>query len=85
MEALNYIISLFHPPSFLVTNSFQVQHGISSELDEVATSVRANSVALKGVISVPEHGHSGDLMNLNQQFRNELDLYASVVKVRVQN
>ena len=45
-------------------------------------SVKKNRIALKGVIAVPEIGHSGDLQNLNQNFRKSLDLYASVVKVR---
>jgi isocitrate dehydrogenase (NAD+) len=47
----------------------------------VVDSVNKNAICLKGVIAVPEHSHDSDLQNLNQRFRNELDLYANVVKV----
>ncbi len=62
-------------------HSFQVQHGVSAPLDEVTASVARNGICLKGVIAVPEVGYSGELQNLNQNFRTELDLYANVVKV----
>ncbi len=61
--------------------SAQVQHGVSAPLDEVTSSVARNGICLKGVIAVPEVGYSGELQNLNQNFRTELDLYANVVKV----
>ena len=41
-------------------------------------------MALKGVINAPSDinsGSPGELQNLNQLFRKNLDLYASVVKV----
>ncbi len=62
-------------------SSAQVQHGVSAPLDEVTSSVARNGICLKGVIAVPEVGYSGELQNLNQNFRTELDLYANVVKV----
>ncbi len=46
-------------------------------------SVERNGIALKGVIAVPESSFTGELQNLNQNFRKDLDLYANVVKVRV--
>ena len=36
---------------------------------------------MKGVINVPEFGRAGELLSLNQKFRNSLDLYANVCKV----
>ena len=36
---------------------------------------------MKGVINMPEFGRAGELLSLNQKFRNSLDLYANVVKV----
>lgn len=38
-------------------------------------------MALKGVINVPEFGRAGELLSLNQKFRNSNDLYANVCKV----
>ena len=61
---------------------FQVQHWNSNSLEDVQASVRKNGVAIKGVINVPDISFEGDLQNLNQRFRKELDLYANVVKVR---
>ncbi len=64
------------------TYCVKIQRGISSDLAKVTDSIRKNGIALKGVIAVPDIGFGGDLQNLNQKFRRELDLYASVVKVR---
>lgn len=61
---------------------FQVQRGNSADLSTVVDSVNANSICIKGVIAVPEVGHDGELQNLAQSFKNNLDLYANVVKVR---
>ena len=61
---------------------FQIQHGMSADLSTVVDSVTANGICIKGVIAVPEVGHDGDLQNVAQSFRNKLDLYANVVKVR---
>ena len=47
-------------------------------------SITKNGVALKGVFSIPEFspGNTGDLQNLNQKFRNSLDIYANVIQVK---
>ena len=55
---------------------------MSAELSTVVDSVSTNGICIKGVIAVPEVGHDGDLQNVAQSFRNQLDLYANVVKVR---
>ena len=55
---------------------------MSADLSTVVDSVNANGICIKGVIAVPEVGHDGDLQNVAQSFRNKLDLYANVVKVR---
>lgn len=60
----------------------EINHGASRSLDDVMASVRKNSVALKGVIGIPEVGFGGELMGLNTSLRKNLDLYANVVKVR---
>ena len=51
-------------------------------MEEVQASVKKNGVCIKGVINVPDQNFGGELQNLNQRFRKELDLYANVVKVR---
>ena len=47
-------------------------------------SINKNGVALKGVFSIPEFTptNTGDLQNLNQKFRNSLDIYANVIQVK---
>merc|ERR1711860_17359 len=50
--------------------------------EEVQESVKKNGVCIKGVINVPDQNFGGELQNINQRFRKELDLYANVVKVR---
>ena len=47
-------------------------------------SINKNGVALKGVFSIPEFSptNTGDLQNLNQKFRNSLDIYANVIQVK---
>ena len=61
----------------------QIQRGNSADLSTVVNSVNANTICIKGVIAVPEVGHDGDLQNLAQSFKNNLDLYANVVKVNI--
>merc|ERR1719177_17381 len=60
----------------------EVNRGASSSLEDVTALVKKNKVALRGVMGIPEYGQGGELMGLNSAFRNELDLYANVVKVR---
>ena len=59
----------------------EVQPNSSVSLERVQKSLNKNGVALKGVINIPEHGRAGELLSLNQKFRNSNDLYANVVKV----
>ena len=58
-----------------------MQPGTSVSLERVEKSLNKNGVALKGVINVPEFGRAGELLSLNQKFRNNNNLYANVVKV----
>ena len=37
---------------------------------------------MKGVISIPDITYTGELQNLNQLFRNSLDIYANVIHVK---
>ena len=55
---------------------------MSAPFEAIEKSLRKNGVAIKGVINVPEVARSGDLLSVNQEFRNKLDLYANVVKVK---
>merc|ERR1712141_795504 len=59
----------------------EVQPSTSASLERVQKSLNKNGVALKGVINIPEFGRAGELLSLNQKFRNSLDLYANVCKV----
>jgi len=78
-EVLN---SIGAPIDFETYHLSEIQHGMSADLSTVVDSVTANGICIKGVIAVPEVGHDGDLQNVAQSFRNKLDLYANVVKVR---
>jgi len=70
------------PIDFEVHHLSEIQRGNSADLNVVVDSVNANSICIKGVIAVPEVSHDGDLQNLAQSFKNSLDLYANVVKIR---
>lgn len=37
---------------------------------------------IKGVITTPALGEGGELESMNQKLRNQLDLYANVVKIK---
>ncbi|XP_030841657.1 isocitrate dehydrogenase [NAD] subunit beta, mitochondrial [Strongylocentrotus purpuratus] len=50
-------------------------------VDEVVESLKKNHVALKGIIHTPTGG-TGQLQTLNMKMRNELDLFANVVRCR---
>jgi len=60
----------------------EVQHRTSATLDQVVRSINRNQVAIKGVISIPDTAYTGELQNLNQHFRNGLDIYANVIRVK---
>ena len=69
------------PIEFQEYHLSEVQPNTSVSLERVQKSLNKNGVALKGVINVPEFGRAGELLSLNQKFRNSLDLYANVCKV----
>ena len=82
MDSVKEVLtSIGAPIDFETYHLSEVQHNISADLQTVVDSVNKNAICLKGVIAVPEHSHDSDLQNLNQRFRNELNLYANVVKV----
>ena len=81
-SARNVMQSMGVPIDFEEKYFSEVNHRNSCSLDDVMESINRNKVCLKGTITVPEAGFSGDLMGLNTSFRKELDLYANVVKVR---
>lgn len=66
---------------FLFHAQPKVNPGGGNTLEQVVKSLQKNSVCIKGVINVPEVGRAGELLSLNQKLRNQLDLYANVVKV----
>jgi len=70
------------PVDFEIFNLSEVNDAISAPFDAVEKSIRKNGVAIKGVINVPETSRTGELQSVNQHFRNNLDLYANVVKVK---
>uniref|UniRef100_C1C2H4 Isocitrate dehydrogenase [NAD] subunit, mitochondrial n=1 Tax=Caligus clemensi TaxID=344056 RepID=C1C2H4_CALCM len=83
MDSVMQVVSATGAPiDFETFHLSEIQHGTSASLQEVCDSVRKNGVCLKGVVAVPEVGYQGDLQNLNQNFKNDLDLYANVVKIR---
>merc|ERR1711953_214952 len=83
MDAVQTVVkSVGAPIDFEVMHLSEVQHWNSQSLEEVQASVKKNGVCIKGVINVPDQNFGGELQNLNQRFRKELDLYANVVKVR---
>ena len=68
---------------FIVFKFKKVNQALSAPFDAVQKSLRKNGVAIKGVINVPEQGRSGELLSVNQEFRNKMDLYANVVNVSI--
>ncbi|XP_040576032.1 isocitrate dehydrogenase [NAD] subunit beta, mitochondrial [Lepeophtheirus salmonis] len=83
MDSVIRVVSATGAPiNFETLQLSEVQHETSASLSDVCESVRKNGICIKGVIAVPEVNFEGDLQNLNQNFRNELDLYANVVKIR---
>nr|XP_054765884.1 isocitrate dehydrogenase [NAD] subunit beta, mitochondrial-like [Lytechinus pictus] len=54
----------------------------SAGVDDVVDSLKKNHVALKGIIHTPTAGGTGKLQTLNMKLRNELDLFANVVRCR---
>lgn len=83
MDSVQVVMkSIGAPIQFETMHLSEVQHWMSRPVDEVMNSVRKNGIALKGVINVPEINYDGEIQNINQSFRRELDLYANVVKIK---
>lgn len=55
---------------------------MSVPLETVVESIKANGIALKGILSSPATTQVGDIQTLNMQIRKELDLFANVVHIR---
>jgi len=60
----------------------ELQPGQSVPMSSVIESCRTHRVCLKGIIATPQHFEGSILQTLNMQFRQELDLFANVVRVR---
>merc|ERR1711997_518491 len=74
--------SLGAPVTFETMHLSEVQHWNSSKIEDVMDSVKKNGICLKGVINAPDMNYEGELMAINQQFRNSLDIYANVIHVK---
>ena len=46
-----------------------------NSLAEVKESIDRNRIAIKGVIDIPTVSYTGEVQNVNLQFRNALDLF----------
>merc|ERR1712210_189518 len=85
MDSVQAVLKSVNAPlSFDQLHLSEVQHRTSTSLENVVDSINKNGVALKGVFSIPEFSptNTGDLQNLNQKFRNSLDIYANVIQVK---
>jgi len=82
MESAREVLKNLNAPiEFEEFHLSEISPNTSVSLERVSKSLNKNGVALKGVINIPEHGRAGELLSLNQKFRNTLDLYANVVKI----
>jgi len=85
MDSVQAVLKSINAPlNFEQLHLSEVQHRTSTSLENVVESITKNGVALKGVFSIPEFspGNTGELQNLNQKFRNSLDIYANVIQVK---
>lgn len=62
----------------------EINPSMSVPLETVVESIKANGIALKGILSSPalDNNISGDLETLNMKIRKQLDLFANVVHIR---
>ncbi|KAK6196189.1 hypothetical protein SNE40_001460 [Patella caerulea] len=60
----------------------EVQPGQSATVGSVVESFKRNGVGLKGIIATPSSFKGGVLQTLNMQIRQELDLFANVVRIK---
>merc|ERR1711983_57070 len=83
MDSVQEVIKAVGAPiEFEMLQLSEINHRISSPLDKVRKSIDRNGICIKGVISIPDTSLDGDLQNLNQKFRNALDLYAHKINVK---
>ena len=83
MDSVQAVLKSINAPlTFDQLHLSEVQHRTSTTLEHVVKSINKNGVALKGVISIPDITYTGELQNLNQLFRNSLDIYANVIQVK---
>ena len=69
------------PMDFEVYFMSEVHSALSTPVSTVVESIRKNRLCLKGVMTTPLWSASGESDTLNIRMRNQLDLYANVVKV----
>ncbi|XP_050389771.1 isocitrate dehydrogenase [NAD] subunit beta, mitochondrial isoform X1 [Patella vulgata] len=60
----------------------EVQPAQSATVGSVVESFKRNGVGLKGIIATPSSFKGGVLQTLNMQIRQELDLFANVVRIK---
>jgi len=70
------------PMDFEVYFMSEVHSALSTPVKTVAESIARNGLCLKGILTTPSFSASGEADTLNIRMRNELDLYANVVRAR---
>merc|ERR1719431_1627698 len=70
------------PVDFEVYFMSEVHSTLSTPVKTVAESIARNGLCLKGILTTPSFSASGEADTLNIRMRNNLDLYANVVKVK---
>ena len=80
MEEVFRAISV--PVDFEVFFLSEVHAALSTPIDTVVDSITRNGLCLKGVLTTPSVSATGEADTLNIRLRNQLDLYANVVKVQ---
>ncbi|KAL0277694.1 UNVERIFIED_CONTAM: hypothetical protein PYX00_004898 [Menopon gallinae] len=84
-ELMNAVLDVFEAANIPVDfeNYFlsEINHRMSAPLEDVTNSIQRNGICLKGILTTPDHSHTGELETLNMKLRRTLDLYANVVHV----
>jgi len=80
MEEVFRAISV--PVDFEVFFLSEVHASLSTPIDTVVDSITKNGLCLKGILTTPSVSATGEADTLNIRLRNQLDLYANVVKVQ---
>ena len=70
------------PVEFEVHFLSEIHAALSENVDEVSESIERNGVCLMAALTTPEIGDHGDLQSVNMKLRKNLDLFASVVRVK---